>query len=247
LWGDRIMKRWLSLVIVMMAGLFVLIGLVWKPWVDQAEALTKEAIEKVVLEQYPGEVIATTLLGDVYKMQLKTETGLYALKVDSLNGEIVSLELLNKYVVLEYKDTQTKDDASEENAPADSLPIDEENGAVETKPIEKGSTATKAPTFNSPIDKKTNVQPTKILTTEQAAALSTKHVNGTVDDIELRESSKESYYLVEINAADGREAVVQVNAITGVIMSVIWDDKNNDDKDSKNDDDTKKKDDDDEG
>jgi hypothetical protein len=52
-----------------------------------------------------------------------------------------------------------------------------------------------------------------------------------VDEIELRKLSKESYYLVEINTVDGREAVIQVNEITGIIMSVIRDDKRADDRD----------------
>jgi uncharacterized membrane protein YkoI len=230
------MKRWLSIItIVMVVGLFTVVGLVWKPWVDQAEALTKDAVEKAVLEQYPGKVITTTLVDDVYKMQLKTDTGLYALKIDSLNGEIVSLELLNKNVVsvVENKELDTKNTPTEGNPPISGT-------------TENGSTTNKAPTVHTPTDNKAKNEPTKILTTEQATALSTKHVNGTVDDIELRESSKESYYLVEIDAADGREAVVQVNAITGVIMSVIWDDKNIEVKDSKNDDDKNKMDDDDE-
>lgn len=228
------MKRWLSIItIVLVVGLLIVVGIVWKPWAEQAEALTKEAVEKVVLEQYPGEVIATTLLGDVYKMQLKTDTGLYALKVDSLNGEIVSLELLNKNVVsvVENKEIDTKNTATEGNPPTSGT-------------TENGSTTTKAPTVNTPTDKKSKEEATKILTTEQAAALSTKHVDGTIDEIELRQSSKESYYLVEIDAADGREAVVQVHAITGVIMSVIWDDKRNEKKDLKKDDDKSKNDDD---
>jgi hypothetical protein len=52
-----------------------------------------------------------------------------------------------------------------------------------------------------------------------------------VDEIELRKLSKESYFLVEINTVDGREAVIQVNEITGIIMSVIRDDKRADDRD----------------
>jgi uncharacterized membrane protein YkoI len=229
-------KRWISLAIVMMVGLFIVVGLVWKPSADQADALTKEAVEEAVLEQYPGEVIATTLLDDVYKMQLKTETGLYALKVDSLNGEIISLELLNKNVVsvVENKDIQTKDDTSEENDPTGNLPIEENdssNGTVETEPSGNSSTTAVVPNANAPIDNNPGVETNKIITIEQATAISTKHVNGTVDDIELRKLSKESYYLVEIDTVDKREVVVQVNAITGIIMSVIWDDKRADDKD----------------
>ncbi|WP_438349464.1 PepSY domain-containing protein [Paenibacillus sp. FA6] len=74
---------------------------------------------------------------------------------------------------------------------------------------------------------------TAVVTRDEAIAISLKQVPGTVEEVEFRGKHESGYYLVEIDTDDGREAVVQVNGITGVIMSVTWDD--DDDKDSHND------------
>ncbi|WP_017426666.1 MULTISPECIES: PepSY domain-containing protein [Paenibacillus] len=47
-------------------------------------------------------------------------------------------------------------------------------------------------------------------------------MNGTSDDIELHRNDKGLYYLVEVEIQDGREAVVQINAVSGSIDSITW-------------------------
>ncbi|WP_226001231.1 PepSY domain-containing protein [Paenibacillus sp. BJ-4] len=61
-----------------------------------------------------------------------------------------------------------------------------------------------------------------VITEKEAAQLAAKAVNGTSDDIELHRNEKGFYYLVEIEVKDGREAVVQVSAVSGSIDSVTW-------------------------
>ncbi|WP_052404879.1 PepSY domain-containing protein [Bacillus rubiinfantis] len=66
---------------------------------------------------------------------------------------------------------------------------------------------------------------TSVTITEQTATdIALKQVRGTVDDIDLETSGDTSYYLIEIDTADEKEAVVQIHAITGKVMSVTWDD-----------------------
>ncbi|WP_342419753.1 PepSY domain-containing protein [Paenibacillus sp. FSL H8-0168] len=61
-----------------------------------------------------------------------------------------------------------------------------------------------------------------VITEKEAAKLAAKAVNGTADDIELHRNDKGLYYLVEVEVKDGREAVVQVNAVSGSIDSITW-------------------------
>ncbi|MGQ3481178.1 PepSY domain-containing protein [Paenibacillus sp. TY11] len=61
-----------------------------------------------------------------------------------------------------------------------------------------------------------------VITEKEAAKLAAKAVNGTSDDIELHRNDKGLYYLVEVEVKDGREAVVQVNAVSGSIDSITW-------------------------
>ena len=67
------------------------------------------------------------------------------------------------------------------------------------------------------------------LTEDEAVKVALGQVFGKVEDVELRSNDNGIYYLIEIETPEGREAVIQVNAITGTVMSVIWDDDGDDD------------------
>ncbi|WP_020615073.1 PepSY domain-containing protein [Paenibacillus daejeonensis] len=62
------------------------------------------------------------------------------------------------------------------------------------------------------------------LTEEEAIKIALGQVLGKVEDVELRSNDNGIYYLIEIETPEEREAVIQVNAITGTVISVIWDD-----------------------
>ncbi|ARI76339.1 PepSY domain-containing protein [Halobacillus mangrovi] len=66
--------------------------------------------------------------------------------------------------------------------------------------------------------------PADPITEEQAREVALERVSGNVDDIDYESSDDGAYFLVEIEREDGNEATVQVNAITGEVMSVSWDD-----------------------
>ncbi|MBG9794127.1 peptidase M4 [Paenibacillus dendritiformis] len=67
-------------------------------------------------------------------------------------------------------------------------------------------------------------KPQKRITKDEAAAIALKTVDGKVDDIDLIQSGGVAYYLVEIDREDGEDGTVQINAITGEVKSVTWDD-----------------------
>ncbi|WP_262988400.1 PepSY domain-containing protein, partial [Enterococcus faecium] len=78
-----------------------------------------------------------------------------------------------------------------------------------------------APAVNEPAQENNKPQ---FLSEKQAEQKALARVPGEVDDVELRgTNSGNPYYLVEIDLEDGREAIVQVNAISGAIRSVTWD------------------------
>lgn len=62
------------------------------------------------------------------------------------------------------------------------------------------------------------------MTEEEARRLAVNEVSGSVDDVDKEQSNGQVYYLVEVERENGQEATVQVNAISGEIMSVTWDD-----------------------
>ncbi|MEM1503102.1 PepSY domain-containing protein [Domibacillus sp. 8LH] len=62
------------------------------------------------------------------------------------------------------------------------------------------------------------------LTTEEAGEIALKKVPGTVDDIEQGDGEEAGSYLVDIDAQNGEEATVRINAISGEVLSISWDD-----------------------
>ncbi|WP_340021418.1 PepSY domain-containing protein [Paenibacillus sp. FSL K6-1096] len=68
-----------------------------------------------------------------------------------------------------------------------------------------------------------------VVTEKEAVRLALQEVPGEVDDVDTEMDDSGAFYLVEIHTPDGREAVVQVNAISGSIMSVTWEEPDEDD------------------
>ena len=85
--------------------------------------------------------------------------------------------------------------------------------------------------------------PTKRLTEAEAREIAKEQVNGSVDQIWLETNGEQTYYLVQIKTNDDREAIVQIHAITGNVVSVTWDDHSKDSNKKKDDSKSRSKDD----
>lgn len=75
----------------------------------------------------------------------------------------------------------------------------------------------------TPPDKEAPGNTVKI-TEEEAIQIALQKVTGVVDDVEKKQANGKTYYIVEIESENGEEAKVQVNAITGEVMTIMWDD-----------------------
>lgn len=62
------------------------------------------------------------------------------------------------------------------------------------------------------------------LTEAEAGEIALREVSGTIDEIEVGDEEDAGSFIVDINLPNGEEATVQVNAISGEIMSISWDD-----------------------
>lgn len=59
---------------------------------------------------------------------------------------------------------------------------------------------------------------------DQARAIALEQIDGTFDGIEVEEVNGALAYEVEIDTADHQEVKVQVDAYTGRVLSVVWED-----------------------
>lgn len=218
----------------------------WKPWEPGREQLSAEAAAQAVLAQYPGEILHSTLQDGTYMIQLRSETGLYGVQVDATTAAVQSIQRLETSPQVEEKTLlsreQMKSELSRQRTGEQlvSLELVEQQGSPVYSAVVKAkdnsrqeltidpytgevlsSKAIKAAP-SSEAGGKTN-EP-KFLSEKQAKQKALSRVPGEVDDVELRgTNSGNPYYLVEIDLEDGREATVQVNAISGAIRSVTWD------------------------
>lgn len=233
------------------AGAFAAVLLVtvlwWKPWERGREQLSAEAAAQAVLAQYPGEILHSTLQDGAYMIQLRSETGLYDVQVDATTAAVQSIQRLETSPQVEEKTLwsreQMKSELLKQRASEQlvSLELVEQQGSPVYSAVVKAkdnsrqeltidpytgeilaSKAIKTVPSSSEVGGVTS-EP-KFLSEKQAQQKALVRVPGEVDDVELRGTkSGNPYYLVEIDLEDGREATVQVNAISGAIRSVTWD------------------------
>lgn len=230
-----------TLVVVLLAAVMW-----WKPWEPVREQLSADAAEQSVLDQYPGEIIHSTLKDGTYLMQLRSETGLYDVQVDAFTAAVQSIKRLEASPQAEEKTLwsreQMKSELLKQRAGEQlvSLELVEQQGSPVYTAVVKAkdnsrqeltidpytgeilsSKAIKSP---SPSEAGGTEKEPQFLSEKQAKQKALARVPGEVDDVELRgTNSGNPYYLVEIDLEDGREATVQVNAISGAIRSVTWD------------------------
>lgn len=248
-------KMWISIGAgaVVLVILFFLIGKVFTPDSSSASELTEQEAKGIAQQRYSGTVKGISQKSDQYIIELERETGIYELQINSNTGKISSLKRLNEEI-------QSKDDAKTESEPLPKvetlseeqikeLALKQVNGKIDSLQLVKegdqqvyqvivSNQTAKNKLFldaytGDVLNKESSaieVAP-KRLTEAEAKNAALKEVPGTVDDIEAKNVNGMTYYLVEIETNDDREATVEINAITGQINSLTWDDDDGDDDD----------------
>ncbi|NQX47576.1 PepSY domain-containing protein [Paenibacillus tritici] len=177
----------------------ILLVLVWaalRIFGKQSEPLlSREQAEQAVLNEYPGKVGSLELQAGQYIAELQTVQGWYKLKLDGATGEIISIVLLKHTVEPVVQPTPSVSGA-----------------------LPGGAAASPSP--SPPPTPSPSAQ--RVVSEDEAVRLALQEVPGKPDDVDTGINESGAYYLVEIKTSDGREAVVQVNAISGGIMSVTW-------------------------
>ncbi|GGH71924.1 hypothetical protein GCM10008014_57790 [Paenibacillus silvae] len=230
---------------VLAVGLLVAV-VWWKPWEPGREQLSADAAAQAVLAQYPGEILHSTLQDGAYMIQLRSETGLYDVQVNATTAAVQSIQRLETSPQVEEKTLlsreQMKSELLKQRAGEQlvSLELVEQQGSPVYSAVVKAKDNSRQELTMDPYTGEvlssnaikadpsseaggTTSEP-KFLSEKQAKQKALSRVPGEVDDVELRgTNSGNPYYLVEIDLEDGREATVQVNAISGAIRSVTWD------------------------
>ncbi|OCA85682.1 hypothetical protein A8F94_12460 [Bacillus sp. FJAT-27225] len=241
-------KKWLAgivgILIIIIAG-FAIWQLL-KPGNTSATELNKQEAKTLIEDQFGGKVTVLQEKKKVFHAKMEKLDNIYEVEVDSETGDIIKLEKVRATNTEEpsgLTENEIKEIALANAAGTlSSLSKTQSNGKTVYKAVVKDNEQTTNLTIDAVdgnILSKTNdpVNPSKQLTETEAAKIAAKQVKGELDDISLQSSNGLTFYLCEIKTADGREATVQVNAITGDVMTVTWDDYDDDDDGNDNNDD----------
>lgn len=194
-------------IIIAVVSVSIVVMIVWQMMqtMTAAEPLTKEEASQLVKEMYNGEIVEIKKENQLYKISIELETGTYLVNIDQITGNVTNLERIKQVETPTEKDDTKPTDVAKED------PSTPEKEQKEEKP---------KPTEDKPNPPE---QTTKKITESEAIQIALKKVKGNVDDVEIGQSGGKTYYLIEIET-EKEDATVQVNAITGEIMNIIWDD-----------------------
>ncbi|CAM4214282.1 hypothetical protein FHS16_000385 [Paenibacillus endophyticus] len=228
-------RKWRISVVAAVIAIGVILA--WATYItlsraDRSHGMTLAAAEEEVLGQYEGEIVGSKEHGEGYVLQLRSMKGLYELTVEPAGiTDIRSLERFGSSDPVASPGTVSPvptDSGVVSDEPSQNpteLPTDKpaaspaETKMPESTPKPAVPAATVKPTTN----------PTILISEQRASELALKKIPGKVKDIDMENEGGKWYFFVEIETNDGREADVQLNAASGAIVSVTWDDESDDD------------------
>ncbi|RHW35686.1 hypothetical protein D1B31_18765 [Neobacillus notoginsengisoli] len=230
-------KKWGYLTLIgTLFALSVLVGwLLFRPEGSAAKELSKEEAKKLIENRYGGNVSSVKAEKEMYFAKMDFQNNSYKLSVDAKTGKILAIDPIGTKKEGGHPPSLSEDEIktillSKAQGELVSFEKMESDGKIIYKGVIKDSgnhTTTITVDAENGAVLSENVgpaNPPKRLTENEAAKIAQKEVRGKVDDIDLETVNGQTFYLVEIQTADDKEATVQVHAITGTVMSVKWDD-----------------------
>ncbi|MFD2680382.1 PepSY domain-containing protein [Bacillus seohaeanensis] len=222
--------------------LLILVGWQLRGIFFGTDPITKAEASEMVKAQYKGEVLTVSEDKDMFVMTMELDDNQYEVKVNQETGEIANLVRISKGKDKTEQKLSEKEirEIVRENQQGDIKSVEEkqEKGqsfyyAVVQSETEKTIVKLESAT-GKVIDKVTEKIPdketmptpqeqAKKLTEKEATKIALQKVQGKLDDVELEELNGVSYYLVEIEREDEQEATVQINSISGEVISIVWD------------------------
>ncbi|QQZ63355.1 PepSY domain-containing protein [Paenibacillus sonchi] len=147
--------------------------------------------------------------------------------LDEYAGNIVSLSLHSGKYVAELETAQGRYELKLDGATGEVTSIVQLEAAA-TPPVPPTPQPSSVPPTAAAESEPPSAAPQRVVSEKEAVELALREVPGELDDVDTGINESGAFYLVEINTSDKREAVVQVDAISGSIMSVTWENQDED-------------------
>lgn len=227
------MSRKLKMLLTLAGCLFILaaFAMLMIQTIDK-KILSEADIKKIIAKDYNGNITNIDLINHKqdYTLTLENSNGIYQIIASSSSGQMKEMKQLKSYQKPNEKNAELQ---------AEEVAVKKVKGTVIQKKeksdrfiftiqsrkelyqvdVEKDTFKVIEAEKKKPTSKEKKL--TKI-TVEEAIQIAVKEVGGTVDDADLETFSGMLVFEVELDLPDGREAEVLVNAYTGDIEGITY-------------------------
>lgn len=244
--------KWIiSFVVLMLAITAIVIWLIQGLFFKSDEISIQEASQKVE-SLYGGSVESFEQKDTIFYMSLKRNNQLYNLQINAETGDVLKIsqtstendseqtatlktideiraliKSLNKGTIQSIT-LQNQDDKQQyivevsNNQALKTIVVHAQTGEILSEKVQEQNAAES----NNPV----------IITSEKAKQIALSQLKGSIEYVVYKESSDGGYYLVEVDG-DNNEAVFQIHAVSGKVLSVTPNyDSDDDDSDEIDDD-----------
>lgn len=205
------------------------------------EIISNKEIRSRIEQMYGGSVSNLIRKNDLYIARIERQDGLYEVVADTSKGNIVSIKLL-KQTDGQQLPIKSKEDiksivSKEYEGTIERIVLSRQTEhpfyAVDMAKDETLITLTVDALTGTVLDstEKQTTTEQALIKREQAITIAKTQLTGEVQYTTYEETSDGGYYLIEIESEDDREAVIQVHGVSGEILSVTWDDQDDEDDD----------------
>ena len=227
------MSRKLKMLLTLAGCLFILVAfaMLMIQTIDQ-KILSEADIKKIIAKDYNGNITNIDLINHKqdYTLTLENSNGIYQIIASSSSGQMKEMKQLKSYQKPNEKNAELQaEEAAVKKVKGTVIQKKEKSDrfifTIQSKKelyqvdVEKDTFKVIEAEKKKPTSKEKKL--TKI-TVEEAIQIAVKEVGGTVDDADLETFSGMLVFEVELDLPDGREAEVLVNAYTGDIEGITY-------------------------
>ncbi len=205
------------------------------------ETISNKEIRSRIEQMYGGSVSNLIRKNDLYIAQIKRQDGLFEVVADTSKGNIVSIKLLKQtdgqQLAIKSKEDIKSIVSKEYEGTIERIVLSRQTEhpfyAVDMAKDETLITLTVDALTGTVLDstEKQTTTEQALIKREQAITIAKTQLTGEVQYTTYEETSDGGYYLIEIESEDDREAVIQVHGVSGKILSVTWDDQDDEEDD----------------
>ena len=227
------MSRKMKMLLTLAGCLFILaaFAMLMIQTIDK-KILSEADIKKIIAKDYNGNITNIDLINHKqdYTLTLENSNGIYQIIASSSSGQMKEMKQLKSYQKPNEKNAELQ---------AEEVAVKKVKGTVIQKKEKSDrfifTIQSKKELYQVDVEKDTfkvieaeKKKPTSKekkltkITVEEAIQIAVKEVGGTVDDADLETFSGMLVFEVELDLPDGREAEVLVNAYTGDIEGITY-------------------------